>query len=86
MDKLNVCYGTVVSCIEKLSARFDVASISTDKVNETLSVKLHLASDISILIVFDCVIWSILLVMLSWWSLKDSRLLSKPEVSTNKVT
>jgi hypothetical protein len=47
VNKLNVCYGTFVSGVEELSARFDVASIGTDKLNETLSVMLHLASDIS---------------------------------------
>jgi len=66
MNKLNVCCGTVVSGVEELSACFDVASIGTGELSATLSVMLHLASDISSLIVFDCIIWSILLVMLSW--------------------
>jgi len=52
VNKLNVCYGTVVSGVEELSVRFDVASIGTDKLNETLSAMLHLASDISSLTVF----------------------------------
>ena len=47
MYKLNVCYGTVVSDVEELSVRFDVASIGTDKLNETLSAMFHLARDIS---------------------------------------
>jgi hypothetical protein len=80
VNKLNVCYATFVCGIEELSAYFDVASIGTYKLNETLSVKFHLAPDISSLIMFDCIIWSMLLVMPSWWSLKDSRLHSKSEV------
>ena len=47
MNKLNVCCSTFVCGIEKLSAHFDVASIGTYKLNETLSVKLHLDPDIS---------------------------------------
>ena len=63
VNRLNVCYGIVV---EELSARFDVAVIGTDKLNETLSVMLHLASDVSSLIAFNCIKWSSLLLMLSW--------------------
>ena len=66
MNKLNICYGTFVCGIEELSAHFDVTSIGIYKLNETLSVKLHLAPDISSVIVFDCIIWSIFPVMPSW--------------------
>jgi Fe-S cluster assembly scaffold protein SufB len=62
VHKLRVCY---VSGVEELSACFDVAVIGTDKLNETLSVMLHLASDVSSLIVSNCIMWSTLLVMLS---------------------
>jgi hypothetical protein len=64
--KSNVCYGRVVSGVEELSACFDTAVTGTDKLNETLSVMLHLASDVSSLIVFNCIMWSTFLVMLSW--------------------
>jgi hypothetical protein len=51
VNKLNVCYGTVVSGLEELSVRFDVASTGIDKLNETLSAMLHSACDISSLTV-----------------------------------
>jgi hypothetical protein len=62
MNKLNVCYVILVSDVEELSAYYDTSVIGTDKLNETLSVMLYLASGVSGLIVFNCIIWSTLLM------------------------